>query len=393
MTNLIFDLNNIAHRSLFMVSGYGTKSYTFNNDTEIQQLMRKMATDIAFLTRIINPSRIFFAQDSTSWRKDIQIDENDGYKAQRTKSSVINWNKIYNSLDEFTELMENNGMIITKIPKAEADDVIALWSYEIANNQHQHVIIVTGDEDMRQLVKAYEYEGNESFVTVFNPFMQGKNSSRKLFVCPEFNEWINTADPVDFMNMKGTINVDKEDFMKIKGAEKTRMEVINGQMIALRKIFCGDDGDNIPSIFTWAVKDKNDEDKQVRFTNSKFEKIIEILTSSRNHLPDHNELIERHAQVLTLVQDLTKQTVPFNMKERLIRQTKLAVLDENFFPTEIVETFHNTKQEQLNKPRINYGNVNMRDLLEGTRYITEHKQSSEASIFKQIDRIKSTSLF
>ena len=406
MTNLIFDLNNIAHRSLFVVGGYGSKQLSFDSQSEIDQLMRKMAMDVAFLTRIINPSRIFFAQDSTSWRKDINIDENEGYKGQRKYSSTINWDKVYKALDEFTQLMENNGLIITKIPKAEADDIIAMWSHELAGNQHQHVIIVTGDEDMRQLVKDYEYEDIRSFVTVFNPFMQGKNSSRKLFVCPKFEEWINAADVVDFMNMKGTINVDKEDFNKIRGAEKTRMEVIDGPAIALRKIFCGDDGDNIPAIFSWMVKDKSGEDKVVRFTNSKFEKLIQFLSANGKY-PTYNELIDKHEQIKLLVQELTKQAVPFDMKNRIIRQLKLVVLNENFFPQEIVNAFHDLKQDQLDKPRINYGNVNMRDLLEGTRYITEKKQSSEAryitekkqsseaSIFKQIDRIntKSNPLF
>ena len=401
MTNLIFDLNNIAHRSLFVVGGYGSKQLTFDSQSEIDQLMRKMAMDVAFLTRIINPSRIFFAQDSTSWRKDIQIDENEGYKGQRKYSSTINWDKVYGALDEFTQLMEKNGLIITKIPKAEADDVIAMWSHEIAGNQHQHVIIVTGDEDMRQLVKAYEFEGTQSFITVFNPFMQGKNASRKLYVCPKFQDWINEADIVDFMNMKGTINIDKEDFNKIKGAEKTRMEVIDGPQIALRKIFCGDDGDNIPAIFSWllmkdgkVVKDKNGEDKYMRLTGSKYEKILDqlILTGG---MPDHNKLIILHDQIKDLIEENTKQKVTFDMKARLMRQVKLVVLDENYFPASIVDTFHATKQEQLDRPRINYSGINMRDLLEGTRYITEKKHSSEASIFKQIDRIniKTTPLF
>ena len=67
MINLLFDLNNITFRSLFVISGYGSKQITFDNDNEIGLLMRKMAMDIAFIIRLINPSRIIFAVDDKTW--------------------------------------------------------------------------------------------------------------------------------------------------------------------------------------------------------------------------------------------------------------------------------------------------------------------------------------
>jgi len=395
MTNLIFDLNNIAHRSMFVVGGYGSKQFTFDSQSEVDQLMRKMAMDIAFIVRIVNPSRIIFALDAKSWRKSIQIDENDGYKAQRVKSSHINWNNVYAALGEFSELMSSNGMIVTKIENAEADDVIALWTYELCFNQDQHVIIVSGDEDLRQLVKFWPYDAPAkkfAFITVFNPFMQGKNASRKLFVPKYFEEWLNTADAVDFMNMKGTINIDKEDFKKIITSERTKMEVIDGRMIALRKMFCGDDGDNIPAIYTWL----NDKGVEVRVTNSKFEKIYEALLVSPTELMDHYDLLERTEKVQENIEKVIKQKLPFDkemMGERILRQVKLVVLDQHFFPEEIVENFEKVKQIELDKPRVNYGSVNMHNLLEGTRYVREKKSENEAPIFKQIDRIQGIALF
>lgn len=392
MINLIFDLNNIAHRSIFIVGGYGAKQYTFDSQAEIDQLMRKMATDIAFIIRLINPSRIIFAQDESTWRKSIKIDENEGYKGNRVKSKMINWNNVYHALEEFTEIMEKNGMIISKIPLAEADDIAALWSHELCVNQQQHVIIVSGDEDLRQLVKAYAYDlpnNKSAFITVFNPFMQGKNASRKLYASSEFEEWINTVDPVDFMNLKGTINVDKEDFKKIITAERTKLEVVDGRMIALRKIFCGDDGDNIPAIHTWL----NDKDVVVRVTNSKFEKAYNTLQQSSSELINHNDLLERSNEVKEALEKTIKQKIAFDMKTRLERQIKLAVLDFHFFPEDIVEAFNDFKEEEFAKPRVNYSNVNMYNLLEGTRYVRERKNENEASIFKEIDRIAGKALF
>jgi hypothetical protein len=392
MTNLLFDLNNLAYRSLFIVGGYGSKQLTFDNQSEIDQLIRKITMDISFIIRLINPSRIIFTKDDKSWRKSIQIDENDGYKAQRVKSRMINWNNIFSALDEFCKIAENNGMIVSEIPTAESDDLLALWSHELCFNQDQHVIIVSGDEDMRQLVKFWPYDAPNkkfAFTTVFNPFMQGKNASRKLFVSKYFEEWLNTADAVDFMNMKGTIDIDKEDFRKIIHAERTKMEVIDGRMIALRKIFCGDGGDNIPAIYSWL----NDKGTEVRITNSKFEKIYNELLISPDELMDHWDLLERSKKVKEAIIKVTKQTPPFDMYTRLERQIKLVVLDQHFFPEEIVKTFNELKKTELDKPRVNYGSVNMRDLLNGTRYVTENKNQNEAAIFKQIDRIKGTALF
>ena len=392
MTNLIFDLSNMAHRAMFTVSGYGAKQYTFDTQAEVDQLMRKMATDMAFIMRLINPSRIIFALDSKSWRRTIKIEENDGYKAQRVKSNIINWDNVYSALDEFSSIMENNGMIVTKIDSAEADDVIALWAYELQFNQNQHVIIVSGDEDLRQLVRFYPYDVVDKklvFTTVFNPFMQGKNASRKLYVPKYFEEWINATEVVDFMNMKGTINVDKEDFKKIITSERTKMEVVDGRMIALRKIFCGDDGDNIPAIYTWL----NDKDVEVRVTNSKFEKIYEMLVTTPDELMDHHDLMDRSEKVFEAIKKVTKQTPPFKIEDRLKRQFKLVVLDSGLFPEEIVDKFEKGKEEQLSKPRLSYGSINMHNLLEGTRYVREKKSDNEASIFKEIDRIKGIQLF
>ena len=391
MTNLIFDLNNIAWRSLYITSGYGSKQYSYDSQFEIDQLIRKMATDVAYIIRLINPARVIFALDDKSWRRDIKIEENEGYKAQRTKSTFINWDNVYAALTEFSEILENNGMIVTKIPTAEGDDTVSLWTHELIDNQSQHVIIVSGDEDLRQLVrvKTLPFNNKIVFSTVFNPFMQGKNASRKLYVPQYFQTWINETEVVDIFNMKGSINVDKEDFKKIISAEKTIIEVVDGEMIALRKIFCGDDGDNIPSIYTWL----NDKGVEVRITNSKFEKIYEYLQHKIGNNVGTTEVYANTDKVLEAIKIVTKQNPPFDIDTRVERQLKLVVLNTVFFPSSIIEKFHEIKTINLEKPRTNYANLNMYNLLEGTRYVKERKNDNEASIFKEIDKIKGTSLF
>ena len=383
MTNAIFDLSNMFFRSLFIVGGYGSKQYTFDNQTELDQLMRKVATDVSQVIRTINPSRVIFALDSKSWRKDISIDENEGYKAQRTKSAHINWDNVFKIMGEFADILETNGFIVSKFDKAEADDLIALWRKELLLNQNQHVIIVSADEDVRQLVNGFQYTpGKFAFCTVYNPFLQGKNASKKLFV-PEkyFDEWVLDADPGDFFN-RG-IDVDKEDFKRIINESKTKSEKVNGNQIALRKIFCGDDGDNVPSIYTWL----NDKGKEVRITESKFEKIIDYIGAT-----DPWDLIEKKDPIYDQLVNISGQRPAFKMEDRLNRQMKLVLLDPSVFPENIVKEFQSKVAEELSKPQVRPQNWNMVSILEGTRYVTSgggkyKKPTTEASIFGEIDRI------
>jgi len=376
-------------RSLFIVGGYGSKQYTFDNQTELDQLMRKVATDVSQVIRTINPSRVIFALDSKSWRKDISIDENEGYKAQRTKSAMINWDNVFKIMGEFADILETNGFIVSKFDKAEADDLIALWRKELLLNQNQHVIIISADEDVRQLVggthniPGVSKNDKFAFCTVYNPFLQGKNASKKLFVPDKyFDEWILDADPGDFFN-RG-IDVDKEDFQRIINDSKTKMEKINGNQIVMRKIFCGDDGDNVPAIYTWL----NDKGKEVRITESKFEKIVDYIGAT-----SPQDLMEKKDHIYDQLINISGTRPGFKMEDRLNRQMKLVLLDPSIFPESFVKEFQKRVGEELSKPQVRPQNWNMVSILEGTRYVTAgangkyKKPTTEASIFGEIDRI------
>jgi len=363
MINLVIDGNNIIFRSMFVCGNYGEKGYTFDKQYELDQLMRKVCIDISYIVRHVNPSRVIVSFDSKSWRKDISIDENDGYKANREKSKFLNWDKIYGLMKELGDILDGNGFIVSKIDKAEADDLIGLWVNELLVNQKQHVIVASSDEDIRQLVQC----NNNLFSLVLNPYSSGK--IKKLFVPKGFEEWLSVDEEGDIFNR--FIDVDKEDFRRID--ESSTTELIDGNKIALRKIFCGDDGDNVPAIFTWI----NDKDKTIRITNSKFEKIVESIGAK-----GYKDLIEKADPIYDQIVNISGKRPPFKMKDRLERQIKLVVLSREIFPKEIVEKFDNSIQEQLKKPNISPQSFNVNSILEGTKYI---ENKNEASIFKDID--------
>ena len=391
MLNLVFDLNNMVHRSLFAVSGFGAKSYSFDNQSEVDQLVRKIATDITFMVRTINPTRVILAKDHSSWRKIIEIEENDGYKASRKKTKMINWDNVYNAVDEFCKISEANGMLLTSIQNAEADDIIALWANELTRIQSQHVIIVSGDQDLTQLVSTvYSPNGDPFFIAVYNPFLQGRPSSKRLFVPAEFLEWLNTIEMADFMNMKASINVDKDDFRRIVNDPKTKVATIDGNLVSLSKIFCGDDGDEIPAMYSWL----NNKGKIIRITNSKFEKILSILSSSLNKSDlTYTDVEENPDIVLNSIAESCGIIPNINIVDRIDRQLKLVVLDSKYFPNNIVLEFEKLKAEQLSKPRSNFSSITMYTLLAGTQYLKSRETENESSIFRDIDKIINASLF
>lgn len=382
MTNTIIDLSNMFYRSMFAVGGYnGPTMFTFDSQSELDQLMRKVATDITFIIRQLNPSRVVLTLDSKSWRKNIEIEENEGYKGQREKSEHLNWDNVFAIMNEFAEIAEANGFIYSKIENAEADDLMSLWKDEFLYNHHQHVILVSGDKDIKQLVEHTEFNNKLLFSTVFNPFKQGK-SSKTLYHSNKFLEWLNEETAGDIFNR--SIDMDKADFKKLVLGD-VEFQELNGPSIGLQKVFCGDDGDNVPSIYTWMTKSKKGEDKTVRITNSKYEKIVEAL-----NITTFNDLFKHIDSIKKYIEDVAEHSIHFSMEDRIKRQTKLVILDRSMFPEEIVHQFQNELPEKLNKPHIHPQSFNMNTFLEGTNYVRakgSKNPSAEHSIFRKIDSI------
>ena len=383
MNNLVIDISNMFFRSMFIVSGFGKKGFTFENQDEISQLLRKLSTDITYIIRQTNPSRVVFAYDHPrSWRKSIEIEENEGYKGHRKKSKFIDWDNLFVALDEFGNILEDNGFIVSKIEKAEADDLMCLWKDEFLHKQKQHVILVSGDEDIRQLIDTTTHEDKTLFSTVYSPFSFGRGNKKHLYVNNQFNQWLREEDAGTIFDR--SVDIDKEAFMHLRDTERIVVEEVVPKDIALKKIFCGDDGDNVPAIYSWL----NDKGKKVRITNSKFKKIVKNLDINLwTDIKDKKDLIKQQIVKISKETDL-----PFDIGHRLDRQTKLVVLNSKVFPEEIINNFNSKVNKEVEKRLIEAQKYNMTSLLENTQHITKNSQGnvsrgSEASIFKDIDKI------
>lgn len=384
MNNIVVDASNIFFRALFVTGGYDN-SMTFDSRDELEKLMRKVVIDLSYIIRQTNSTRVVLAADHTSWRKDIEIEENEGYKGQRERAKHINWDNVFSIMNEFLEIADEKGFIISKVEKAEGDDLVALWRDLFLYEYNENVIIISGDKDLRQLVKYYNHKNKDLFSVVFNPFKHGKGA-KKLYVPQKFNEWLNSNDETgDIFNRN--IDIDKEDFNNLLSSEKIDIEKINGDYIALYKMFCGDDGDNIPAIYTWLNKNGN----TTRITNSKFRKILEKVSMS-SYKDAFNDKGEKDKSIKEAITEVAKSEPTFDIHERLKRQAKLVVLDPELFPKEIVDEFNKNIEGEIENKKINPESMNIYVLLEGTNYISqEHNKkgesSSESSIFNQFDNI------
>jgi len=384
MLNLIFDLNNLFFRGLYSVGGFRSKVYTFHTQREIEQLMRKICIDLSYVIRQINPGRVIFCVDSNSWRKEIEIEENEGYKANREKSTYINWDNVFSILEELCEILSNNGFIVSKIDKAEADDLMCLWTHELLYNKRENVIIASSDEDVRQLVKSYwkddtkkEKGDNQCFSCVFNPIAL-KGGIKKLYVPSTFNEWIQSADVIDIFNM--SIDSDKDDFKKIISDYKIQIEEVDGDRIGVIKMLCGDDGDNVPAMYTWLKKNKEGKEVEKRITESIANKIIEKLKIS-----NYTDVINNDKKIQECLIEISGNKPSFKIDKRIKRQAQLVILNPEIFPEYIKEKFNSQIEEKYSIKRMHGNDVTMQMLLEGTKYVSENYK--ESSIFKEIDQM------
>lgn len=376
-TNLVVDFSNIAMRSLFMCT-YANKGdvSTFDTDEECGVLIRKVAMDMAYVLRTFTPDRVILACDARNpWRRTLYDDiEGESYKGNRQKDNTLNWNKIFENLNAFKEILKERGFIITEIANAEADDVAALWKQESYNNG-DNVILVSSDKDWAQLV---DFDGNK-FCVCFNPI--GTNKGKKhLFLTDECSKWlISSSKGTDiFFN---NYNSYKDSLSNLKSKDgKIDFTIIDPNKVVLDKIMCGDDGDNAPSIYEFY---KNG--KKVRMTPGRSDKILEEL-----NIKNSKDLCEAAANnlLLPLMSKFFKREIEdIDINVRVMRQRKLVELNSVLFPEAINTAFEYHAKEVVNDGYITTSTVTLDTILNGTKYLDERndpRKARESSIFDNL---------
>ena len=376
--NLIFDFSNMAMRALFTCS-YANRGEisTFDTDEECNILIRKIAIDMAYVIRIFTPDKVIVACDSRHpWRNDLYENiENESYKGNRQKDTTKNWDKIFSSLNEYKEILKNDGFILTELDTAEADDVAAMWKEHFYNNG-ENVILISSDKDWTQLID-YEPSLNK-FCVCFNPIANNRGK-KLLHGTSEFFEWLNSVNSktdIFFSNYKPQ----KDKFKNIKTHDtKIEYDVIDPNQVLLNKIMCGDDGDNAPSFCEYY---KNG--KKIRMTPTKSKKILESFDV--HNVKELCQAVNKNDFMNIVNKTFKYDFCDFEPNERLMRQRKLVELSSILFPEKIKKLFETHSIKNKDNGSVQSSNITLDWILKGSRFLQEKRNriSKENSIFDNI---------
>lgn len=373
---LVLDWSNLLFRSLFMSRVFGDNN-NYDSEEDVAQFVVKFATDVIYQLKTFKPNNVIIATDSQhAWRKDILPGEN-GYKANRKKDDNINWDNIFNGANELIKIMSENELYFASVDHCEADDICAMCK-ELVFEKYQdyNIIIVSADADLRQLIEFNKL--SQQYCAVYNTTSRGKGGKRYFYVTQEMKDWLDTSDQIDifFSNMDGN-----KQYLKDLFTNNTNMEltVEDPNNVVLSKIFCGDDGDNVPAFYEWWK-----DGKKMRISPGRYKKIRE-----KCKFDNVGQLLEKYTGIKKVIDEIVKRPVEdLDVKERLDRQMSLVVLNSEYFPQEIKNYKESISYMLENIPSTNFWNLHPNTLFEGTKFedATTKKKALQADVFKELDR-------
>ena len=374
--NLIIDFQNIAMRALFTCGYNEPQVSSFDTDEECAILVRKITTDIAYVLRLFSPNRVIIATDARHpWRKDLYKEEEKGYKGTRVKDNTKNWDKIFESLNELTQIYADKGFIVSSIQNAEADDIAGLWKKYLENEANENIVLITSDKDWLQLL---DFKTPNKFTIALNPIGSNKGK-RTLSLTQACRDWIfdeTTKTDIFFNNYSASKEMLKS--LQKKDA-KIEFVVVKPQKILLEKIMCGDDSDNVPSFYQYY---KNG--RKQRITPLKANKIFEELNISS--IKDLCMVTESGDSLKTEIEKILKKDLDdINVSEQLNRQRHLVELNPMLFPDDIQKTFQYQFNDAMKKDFVITNSISMQEILKETKFIDEnYKKPKQSDIFDNL---------
>lgn len=372
---LCLDWSNLLFRSLYINQIYNSKG-SYDNIEDCRSFIYKMTADICSIVNIFHPDNIVFMIDSPhAWRKDLLKDEAVGYKGARQHSDAINWDNIFKCANDLKEIFKKTGAHVAEVSRAEADDMAALCKEVIWEDYPDtNMIIVSADADLRQLIDFKP--DTKQYCMVYNTITKGKTGKRYLYASQAIADWLSSPDNVD-------IFFSNADYSKqyvndiIKNNTKIELEVEDADSILVHKIFCGDDGDNVPAFYSW-IKDG----KTNRITPSKMIKIKDALG-----ITTIDDLKAAEKGLKPVFESVCKKEInDIDFKERLVRQRQLVELNSEMFPEDIKSykvDINLMIGESLQRSIV----FKASEILKGTDYEGyDQKKVIEAAVFKDMQK-------
>lgn len=400
---LLVDGNWFLHSRLFVLP-WKKDSQLLATKEEEGQLMRKLMIDFASEIRKIKHiiSGVMVAVDDKSWRKDLFSELS--YKGTRVHDDSINWDAVYRVYDAFQSILMEHGVIVQKIPGAEADDLIFHWS-TLLNNNGQSCIILTGDRDLIQLVDYNEatgaqtiwYASSKSTIMAHTGFMDKIKPSTDLDLKINQNDIFN----VDGFNLSTGEIISDRLYSWILD-QKLEVIEVDSDLYVLSKILQGDKSDNIPSVVVWNKENKNGKIVNYSISDKIANKVIEDFIQKLNQKFTVECLFDPIAlkDLVNSLHHIIGKMGVLQIESRLNQNITLILLHNNVLPDGIQKAMYHGFEKTINEGA-NLENLSkMKTILEGTNW-TSDETPVEFDPFKElkkeetisINRIESKELF
>lgn len=375
MINICVDGNHFFHKTFGVFAGYGNvdPGKVLAKKSDQAMFIRKVATDLcASLKNLPTGGRLVFTMDSRSWRKEIEI-ENGGYKSNRVKDENVDWTIFFDLMDQFGRQLETQGFIYSKCEGAEGDDLLYWWAKHF-NENGEDCILISGDKDLHQLVNFQ----NGNWTITWN-----NNNKKNVVTCPiGWKEgWLDKEEEASIFNMGSVISSDREKMRNL--VAKTELNEIDREYFILNKIFIGDDGDAVPSI--WEVKSGS---KTMRFSQKKSENLINAIQTSEDFTERNvSEIVKNDSMLswisgfsLRLMKDIDSSENRIKLSSNVLRNSKLMWLDQSVFPASVISSMQSEIERGISTPRRSI-TLDRIKILDGTNWITSNYNPSSYDPF------------
>jgi len=258
--NIIVDTNLIFYKFAY-VNAYKTNNYLSKQSHRsqfIKDVTRSIQTTVNLYSGYID--RVIFVADcnTKSWRKDIPVEE-DFYKTTRKKDYPFDIGIFKNLLNNYIRMLREFGVYAYMFDRMEGDDLLFLISSILYHNGLSSVIL-TSDEDMRQLIKF----DDGKFITVFDYDYEKKYN----YVDREI-QYMKAQEDDEYdgvFNIGSSGNVSRNNFNHILDIVYRDYRIVSPSEILFKKILAGDTSDNVPSSYIYP---KGQAEKLTNFTEKR----------------------------------------------------------------------------------------------------------------------------
>ncbi len=378
MINILTDGNYIFHKTFGIFAGYGNvdPGKVLSKKSDQAMFIRKVATDLcSSLNNLPSGGRLIFTADSKSWRREIEI-ENGGYKSNRVKDENVDWTIFFDLLDSFGRQLEKMGFIYSKVQRAEGDDLLYGWS-NYFNKNGEDCIIVSGDKDLHQLAR---YHG-KNWTVVWN-----SNNKKNILTIPENwkKDWLEKEVEASIFDMGAVISPDKERLKLL--SSKCDINEVDSEFFILNKMFIGDKGDAVPSV--WEMRSNS---KTMGFTAKKSESLIEAMNNSDDwkdiktmDLLENSDFLNwASGFILRSMKDVDSSDNRKKVSDNIRRNYKLMWLDSSVLPVDLMESINNEVERGMSLERKNI-TLDRIKILDGTNWITPNYSPSSFDPFANL---------